>query len=158
VVKGVSFFRGVPDISGKNILRLEIRRPAQGASAMRYGDDLYYGGARVGLYFSPLQTGEKSIRGYELFKEIEALGGSFSSKLLDECMANPSLWPERWKVASRGDNPDIVYFFGTLYCHTETGEIYVRGGTWDDGRVSGDISPLRELWDKSNPVAMPATD
>ena len=150
-----SFFRGVPDISGKNILRLEIRRPAQGASAMRCGDDLYYGGARVGLYLSPLQTGEKSIRGYELFKEIEALGGSFSSELLDECMANPSLWPERWKVASRGDNPDIVYFFGTLYCHTETGEIFVRGGTWDNHKVIDDISPLREVWDDRNPVAMP---
>ena len=98
------------------------------------GDDLYVNDKKIGLYRSKRQLNEKTIQGHELRTELDGKPeAKLPAALLDYLVEHPALWPECWKEDEEG-NTIYIYFWGDIF-RNSSGYLFVRYGSWHDGRV-----------------------
>jgi len=122
----------------------------------RRADALYLDGKKIELFRSSSQEGDRYIVGHELRKELEARGGNISAKVLDYLEEHPELWPESWK--KDGDGSTIyIYFWDDIFRNLANGNLYVRFGYWNEGRVVSDYRWLDNDWNRHDPAASVAS-
>jgi hypothetical protein len=113
----------------------------------RTGGQLEFDPAKIALFFSENQKGNKLINGDDLREELKSRL-VFNANLIDFLLAHPNLIPEEWKEK-------VVFFWGTIYRRPD-GHLCVRclgwsGKSWFSGYVW-----LGNDWDFNRPAAVPA--
>lgn len=132
------------------VATLEVHRGEGIVKLERRGDDLYLDGKKINIFLSKKQKGG-SIGGHDLRKELEKRGDNVSAKVLDYLVDHPELWPESWKK-DKGGNTNYVFFWDDIF-RDSGGNLYVRFGCWDEGKVVSDCHWLDRGWDNNNPAA-----
>jgi len=104
--------------------------------------------SKMGLYFSPFQTGNGRTAGQPLRPDLE---GQFvlGSDDLDNLLANQGTIPDTWKGQE-------VSFCGDVYRGTNNG-LYVRYLFWSDERKVWDDYWLDYSWGSRHTVAVVAS-
>jgi len=119
------------------------------------GGQLEFDPAKVELYLSPGQKGERTIKGHELRKELEGKP-VMNACVLDHLLANSNLIPEVWKQDEQGLTR-YIYFWGTVYRASDDGDLFVRCLCWDDGRWRWGCGWLGAQWGGQGPAAVSAS-
>ncbi len=165
VVSGTHEIRRVSDIINLSIPArlpfgtsvLETHQGMGRVKIERRGDDLYLDGKQIVLYRSKEQEEDQKISlrfilGHNLRKELDLRGNNVSAVVLDYLADHPEFWPESWKKDKQG-NTLRVYFWGDIFRNLLTGELYVRCGYWENGKVELSSMPLDRAWRAIHPSA-----
>lgn len=97
------------------------------------GGLLYWSGTVVKLYTDPVQKGREYIDGHILRNALKKQP-VLNANVLDHLLKNPDLIPKNWKKDKKG-NTRYIFFWGTIYSWNRwSGNLYVRGLYWIDGR------------------------
>ena len=99
------------------------------------------------LYLSKKQKGS-AMKGKELRKELKSKP-TLNANVLDFLLKNLHLIPEEWKNES-------VFFWGTIYRDSDSGNLYVRFLRWD-GRWFWDGHWLGYDWHGDDPAVVLAS-
>lgn len=105
--------------------------------------------AKVALYLSPNQQGDKTIKGDKLRQELKDRP-VYNANQLDYLLANPQLIPDSWKSKA-------VFFWGTIYRDSDGG-LYVRYLYWGGDRWVWGFRWLGRDWRGDDPAAVPASN
>ena len=108
------------------------------------GGKLEWNAAKVALYLSPNQQGNKVVVGNDLRKEL-ADKPVLNACVLDYLLAHPELIPESWKGKA-------VFFWGTIYRDAD-GLLYVRYLYWGGDRWYWGSLWLAYDWRSDHPAA-----
>ncbi|KKW36868.1 MAG: hypothetical protein UY82_C0009G0001 [Candidatus Uhrbacteria bacterium GW2011_GWC2_53_7] len=120
----------------------------------RKGGQIEFDPAKVELYLSNGQLGDKTIEGNKLRKELESKP-VMNACVLDHLLANTNLIPESWKQDEQG-RTRYIYFWGTIY-RGGGGSLCVRYLCWGDGEWRWSYSWLGLQWDDRSPAAVSAS-
>lgn len=112
------------------------------------GGQLEFDPAKVALYLSKQQQGDKYIEGNKLRKELKGKP-VFNANVLDYLLAHTNLIPEEW-------NGKAIFFWGTIY-RRSVGGLYVRYLFWDDGRWDWLYNWLGNYFLAFYPAVVPAS-
>ncbi len=112
------------------------------------GGQLEWDPAKVRLHLSPNQQNGKSIRGDELYKELEN-EPVLNANVLDYLLAHQELIPDEWKGK-------YVFFWGTIY-RFSGGRLGIRCLYWNDDRWYWDSFWLGYDFYGSDPAALSAS-
>lgn len=99
--------------------------------------------AKVDLFLHDKQQ-SGGITGKKLRRKLADLE-TFNVNLLDYLLANPSLIPDNWKVAERGETC-YIFFWGTIYYRPSDRGLYVRCLYFASGRWSEDYRSIDYPW------------
>jgi hypothetical protein len=117
------------------------------------GGQIEFDPAKVELYLSTGQHGEKTVEGKKLRREIKFKFKSvLNACVLDHLLANPHLIPESWKVDEQG-RTRFIYFWGTVYRDSDRSPC-VRCLYWDGGRWAWRYGWLGYHWSDLCPAAV----
>jgi hypothetical protein len=103
--------------------------------------------AKVSLYFSKQQKGDKSLMGNDLRKEL-ANQPVLNANVLDYLLKNTHLIPEDWKGKA-------VFFWGTIY-RRSGGDLCVRCLCWGGGAWGWDYGWLGRGFNGRHPAVLRA--
>lgn len=106
---------------------------------------LRFNPSKINLYLSEKQSGDNSINGNKLHKELKNMP-VLNANVLDYLLANPKIIPEEWKSKT-------IFFWGTIY-NDYNGDLFVRYLCWCLGKFVGDYRWLGKNWKVSNPAAL----
>lgn len=110
----------------------------------RKGGQWKWDPAKVSLYLSEEQKGDKLIQGHKLREELKGKP-VLNANVLDYLLAHQHLIPEEWKGKA-------VFFWGTIYRYAD-GILRVRYLFWGDARWSWRYRWLEYDWDADRPAA-----
>jgi len=109
------------------------------------GGELEWDPAKVALYLSEEQQGDKMIQGHQLREELKGKP-VYNANLLDYLLKNPQLIPGEWEC-------EAVFFWGTIY-RDQDNSLCVRCLNWSGVGWYGDHSWLDYEFIAANPAAV----
>lgn len=104
---------------------------------------------KVRLYLSSNQENGKTIKGYDLRKELEEKP-VLNANVLDYLLKHQELIPEGWKGKA-------IFFWGTIY-RSSDGNLCVRSLCWRGIGWSWAYDWLDDSWGDGNPAALLASN
>ncbi len=99
----------------------------------KFANGVCLNGKKLILHRTSSQISRKTIRGYELYREVENLTVP-NATAFDFFVANPAFVPEDWKADEDGNIIRVV-FWGTLFMDGPGGSVCVRCGRWNGVRL-----------------------
>lgn len=119
------------------------------------GGQFAFNPAKIRFHLSSNQQGGKYTRGNELRKEL-ANEPVLNANVLDYLLKNPHLIPDEWKKDASG-NTRYIFFWGTIYRRSSSGDLCVRCLYFRDGRWRWRCSWLGRVWYGFGPAAVLAS-